>query len=384
MAHDMVLSGYYGFDNLGDELIGAVLLRALASHATKDTPLTLTLLRASNPIALTHHPMYHALYRLPHVTVKEANRWHLTQVIGTLLRCRTFLSGGGGLLQDATGSGSIVYYGGLCLLAKLLGKQVWMVFQGLGPVQTPWLRWFTGAILRSCDKILFRDPESMKLASTLAGCKLPMHLVPDSVWGAKALGLLPQWEKVCSTSNTVLDATKDPSYRLGVSLREWHTLDDTTLRTLARSILSTAQAQKVSHLHVVGLSFQACQDMPMLQALEAHLQTYQPTLAPAMALTYTYAQDTLLKELPTLHALVAMRFHALVLGLVCKLPMGILPYAPKLSSLAKRLALESHVWQPNAISPITSTLWQALPISTQHRIDTLATEATRAFEHLAS
>jgi polysaccharide pyruvyl transferase CsaB len=394
MARHTLLSGYYGFDNLGDELIGAVLLHALATpvavhggatnaqrHGQSVQPVMLTMLRLPSAMPFSEHPLYKPLVAHPYATLKSCPRWSLPKILKALWQCDRFVSGGGGLLQDTTGAGSIIYYGGLCLLAKLMGKHVWIAFQGLGPIRTPWLRWFTGAVLRSCDAILLRDRESVTLARTLAGCKIPVTLVPDSVWAAPSFGLLPDFSK--NTVITQPTSFEGHPFRLGVSLRTWHTLDTATVQNLAKSILKTAHAQGIQHLTIVGLSFQVAQDTPVLESLQKALEALQKTVYPELTLRYEYHHESLLTELPKLHALVAMRFHALVLGLLCGLPVAILPYAPKLSSLAQRLGLTCHQWQPDAQAPVSAALWKPLPETTHQQVTHLTQEATQALKTIA-
>ncbi len=111
----IVLSGYYGFGNLGDEAI----LQGLAnSLKTKGHEVTIL---SDNPI-------------LTEQSYGFKSRSRLTGALPALLGADVLISGGGGLLQDKTSFRSLQYYLGLIRLAKTLGKKVVVFGQSIGPL----------------------------------------------------------------------------------------------------------------------------------------------------------------------------------------------------------------------------------------------------------
>ncbi|MCL2226660.1 MAG: polysaccharide pyruvyl transferase family protein, partial [Oscillospiraceae bacterium] len=91
----IVISGYYGFDNCGDE---AVLLSIIHCLKKLDPDVRITVL--SNAPEKTRE-----LYG-----VDVANRWNLIAVAQEILTARLLISGGGSLIQDATSVRSPAYY----------------------------------------------------------------------------------------------------------------------------------------------------------------------------------------------------------------------------------------------------------------------------------
>ena len=114
------LVGYYGFGNAGDELI---LRAALADLRAAAPDLTVRV--------LSHDPA--ATEREHGVTAVSRNRPGL--VLAAVREADLVLVGGGGLLQDATGAGTVPYYAGLAWAARTVGRGVAGYALGVGPLR---------------------------------------------------------------------------------------------------------------------------------------------------------------------------------------------------------------------------------------------------------
>lgn len=166
MVNRILVAGYYGFDNGGDELILFSLLSELK--------------RLNNRVEIT------VLSRNPsktgkHYKIKSINRWNPLSVALAIFHTDLFVFGGGGLLQDLTSSWSIYYYLGLILLAKLFFKKVFLISQGVGPIRRRISRKATGIILGFVDLITVRDELSKFELGKLNG-NLSVSIVPDPVF----------------------------------------------------------------------------------------------------------------------------------------------------------------------------------------------------------
>lgn len=141
----VVLSGYYGFDNIGDEAILLSIIQALKERKA-DIDITV----------LSHNPQRTSnLYG-----VKAVNRWSLKEVKATLKDSDLLISGGGSLLQDITGIKSLLYYLGVVGLARRLGKPVFFYAQGIGPVDG-WLgRRLMRLTVNRVEAVTVRDEQS--------------------------------------------------------------------------------------------------------------------------------------------------------------------------------------------------------------------------------
>lgn len=148
----VVISGYYGFDNCGDE---AVLLAII--HCLKRLRPDIRITVLSNNPATTRE-----LY-----SVHAVNRWNPLRIALAVLTCRLLISGGGSLLQDVTSIRSPGYYLGVIMMALFLRKKVMIYSQGVGPLTDAKNRARVSKVLNRCHAITLRDDYSAELLSVL-------------------------------------------------------------------------------------------------------------------------------------------------------------------------------------------------------------------------
>ena len=97
----VVLSGYYGFDNIGDEAV----LYSIISLLKKNIPNVQITVLSNNPDKTS------ILYQ-----VEAVNRWNLKKIISVIKKSDLVISGGGSLLQDVTSNKTIPYYIRYCFI----------------------------------------------------------------------------------------------------------------------------------------------------------------------------------------------------------------------------------------------------------------------------
>ena len=196
----MFLIGYYGFGNAGDELI---LRAALADLRAAAPGLTVRV--------LSHDPA--ATEREHGVTAVSRGRPDL--ILKAVRASDLVVVGGGGLLQDATGGGTVPYYAGLAWAGRVLGRGLAGYALGVGPLRRRASRWwirrgFAGA------PISVRDEGS---AERLVSCGIPREQITvtaDPVWGMVLWpGLQP------GTTPALKGGPHDSPRRIGVCLRPW-------------------------------------------------------------------------------------------------------------------------------------------------------------------
>lgn len=155
----VLISGYYGFGNLGDEALLAGMLTGF---------------RTQGVTVLSQRP---AATRALH----GVGAAHRLLGLSALLDHDALISGGGGLLQDKTSARSLRYYLGVITLAKRLGKRVVVYGQSVGPLSPDGERAVAGA-LRGVP-VAVRDRASQRLLE---------HLDISSSLVADAALLLPK------------------------------------------------------------------------------------------------------------------------------------------------------------------------------------------------
>ncbi|CEN26680.1 polysaccharide pyruvyl transferase CsaB [Paraclostridium sordellii] len=163
----VVISGYYGFENIGDEAILKSIIEALKEES-KDIEITVL---SNNPIKTKQT-----------YNVNSINRWRFCEIYKELKISSGLISGGGSLLQDVTSSRSIAYYTFIIGLAKFAKKPVFVYAQGIGPINKSINRKITKYFLNKVEYISLRDRESSNLMKSI-GVNKSFEIVPDPVMG---------------------------------------------------------------------------------------------------------------------------------------------------------------------------------------------------------
>ncbi|MGK7907517.1 MAG: polysaccharide pyruvyl transferase CsaB [Synechococcus sp.] len=168
----VVVVGYYGFGNSGDEALLLTLLQQLPAEA--------------QPVVLSNDPVYTA----EKYGIEARDRWDLRQLSGLFSNADAFVWGGGSLLQDSSSWRNPLYYGGLMQLAQWSGLATIAWAQGIGPLQRGWTRWLAKKCLKGCTAVSVRDRSSSQL---LSQWNVPHTLAPDPVWGLEGAPFQPCW-----------------------------------------------------------------------------------------------------------------------------------------------------------------------------------------------
>jgi polysaccharide pyruvyl transferase CsaB len=162
----LLINGYYGYGNLGDEAI----LSGLVSQLRDSHRITVL----SGKPAETRR--LHGVAAVPRYWAAPLALW----------QSEVLISGGGGLLQDKTSSRSLQYYLGLIDLAKKLRKRVIVYGQSIGPLSAAGRR-AVAEVLKNVP-IAVRDRASQQL---LADLGLDAKLVADAALLLEAEPVLP-------------------------------------------------------------------------------------------------------------------------------------------------------------------------------------------------
>ena len=112
---NIVISGYYGQLNTGDEAILRVLIDRLREYERQEN-------EDLNIVVLSSRP--HLTSKI--YNVESVNRKKIWRVIKAIKRCDIFISGGGSLFQNETSNRSLYYYLFQIFVAKLFRKKVFI------------------------------------------------------------------------------------------------------------------------------------------------------------------------------------------------------------------------------------------------------------------
>ena len=160
----IAVSGYYGFQNLGDDAI----LHAI-SGMFRQFPVPVELTVLSNDPADT----------VRQYGLNAAPRFSPKALFRTLKECDILISGGGSLLQDTTSSLSLLYYLAVMHLAQLLGKPVVVYANGIGPLVKGRNRRMVRRVIERCALVTLRDQQSLQELKRLGVARPELHVTGD-------------------------------------------------------------------------------------------------------------------------------------------------------------------------------------------------------------
>ncbi len=279
----VLISGYYGFGNLGDEALLSGILGGLTGHRVTVLSQRPPETRALHDVGATH-----CLTGLP-----------------TLLACDALISGGGGLLQDKTSARSLRYYLSVIALARRLGKRVIVYGQSVGPLSTAGEK-AVAKTLRGLP-VAVRDQPSQTLLARLG---VPATLVADAAL------LLPVPEADVHRDAPVLFIPRG-------------SLTDTT-----RAFAQVARNLHDAGVAVAGLALQENEDGEAL----GHIAKAVP------ALTRLFAQtpQAALRHIAGSRYVVSARLHGLIFAASAGRPFSGVAYDPKVSAFLTETGRPSH------------------------------------------
>lgn len=292
----IVISGYYGFKNLGDE---AVLLGIKTLLEQIDSELEITVLSAA-PKETSK------LYNL-----NSVSRTSLIQILNVLAEADLFISGGGSLLQDTTGSLSVPYYLGLAWLAKLQGNKTVYYAQGAGPLTKKWSQKLTSITLNRFDFLGVRDQGSENLLKEI-GVKKELQITVDPVFA------------LTDSLKTTRKKIKG-KIEIGVSVRPWKT---DYIKELALALNNFAVDKNCKFVI-----------LPMHKGSDEQksLELQKQLTAPSEIRNLSAEPKQALKEFAQFDLFVGVRLHSLIFALLNKIPLLALSYDPKIEGLMSEL-----------------------------------------------
>jgi polysaccharide pyruvyl transferase CsaB len=290
----VLLSGYYGKGNGGDEALLATLLQML--------PLDVT------PVVLSGNPEEtHRRYG-----VECYNRMAVLQVIKALRSCDAFVWGGGSLIQDATSSISPFYYGGLMALAQVMGLKTVAWGQGIGPLLHFQTRWLAKGNFAGCTQVSVRDRSSSRL---LSDWSIPHILAPDPVWALD--------------SKPVPELVDLPKPRIAVTLRNHPQLTENRLTNLTQALVNL---QKETQSFILLLPFQKSEDLEIAEKIHTQL--------PDVSRVICSEDPQILKGVfRGVEMSIGMRLHSLIMAASEGSRCFALSYDPKVNRLMEDLEI---------------------------------------------
>lgn len=330
--YKILISGYYGFNNIGDESILKAVVSSLRERLG-DIPggIEITVL-SSDPAGTSEK-----------YGVRSANRKSIGTLIREVSRCQLLISGGGSLLQDVTSKKSILYYLFIMWLARFMGKDYFVYSQGIGPINSAYNRKLTYKILRGASGIVVRDESSREFLTELGLAPEKVVVTADPVLSLKPAELEPG-RKILEAEGLVLpqkdmvagESSADLPLTVGFAIRQ-RKLDSELTDEFVASI---AELVKNRDCRVVLIPFFFAEDMAIIELLKQRLDE-MGLGDKVFALSHKYLTDEMMSIIGNMDILVGVRLHSLIHAAIMGVPVIGISYDPKVNSFMKSLGLKA-------------------------------------------
>lgn len=299
----VVLSGYYGYGNIGDE---AVLGGICASLRQVIGDIDITVLTRNSEVT----------NRL-HSDVKVADRNNPLSILKAIKNSDLLISGGGSLLQDATSQRSSFYYLMILKIARFLHKKRMIYSQGIGPLNGEAVRKAVSFELSKANSITVRDDDSASLLQDIGIDPEMIETVADPAFVVEA-----DYE----SADNILRQNGLPSGQLlGVCLRPWTGME-TFLPQITSGIESFCQQTGMTP---VLIPMQDSQDTEITEQI-------------GIGTTIECNGDFRLAKglISRCSLIISMRLHSLIFAAAEGVPFLSVSYDPKVTSFAKTYSSE--------------------------------------------
>ncbi len=304
----VLISGYYGFNNLGDEAILETMIRSISRM---DEKTELTVLTAS-----------------PEVTEKElgiktVHRSNLLAVLHAVMTTDVLVSGGGSLLQDTTSKRSIHYYLAIIIFGLMFRKPVMLYSHGIGPVNKSINRKIMKWVLSRVDAITVRESNSKKDLINMGIEANKIHVTADPVVDMEKIEL----ELGKSIIENTFKRNIDDKPLVGISMRSKDFKTESNRQKLKKLIQSLTPSY-----NIVMIPFYLKEDLEICKWAQSE------TVA---VIDKEYTAGEIMSVVENLDALVGVRLHSLIFAAVAEIPLVGISYDPKIDYFLETLGLES-------------------------------------------
>lgn len=315
----IVISGYYGSRNAGDEAMLHSMLLSLNENATEKLHVTIL---SANP---SETKLRHSSANLERIVVDSISWMNPISVSIAVARCDLFISGGGSLLQNVTSKRSLYYYLAVIFLALFFRRKIMLYAQGIGPVEGNFPRSIMKSIVNQVDLITTRDEGSLEELKNLGIDKPKIVLTADPALGLKSVDL--------EVGHKILQPYLGRSSRrtpvIGLAVREWRGWTEYK-RSFALAIVEIIEQLGAK---IVFIPMQYPEDTRVAKSIAQMARKFSDGFIDEdsfAVLDSQFSTSQLLSIVGGLDVLVSIRLHALIFAGVMGVPIVGVSYDPKI------------------------------------------------------
>jgi len=308
----IILSGYYGCKNLGDEAILAGILHSLRKL---NNNLEITVLSGEPSLTEKRYE------------VNSVYRQDYKKIIRVISDSELFISGGGSLLQNVTGWKSIPYYLGLTLIAQLYGKKTVFYAQGIGPVNSFIWPKVIKRVADNTDLITVRDKDSRSFLKNIGVEQPPIKITADPVFAFTGENF-----KKNADYDFNYDFFTEFENMIGVCLKPWN--NNQYLSKMVKAVNDFAQE---INAFVVIIPFHFNQDQKISRNFAKQLTI------PCRVINDYFSPRKMLAFFNKLDLVIGVRLHSLMFSALKFVPFIALSYDPKIDAFLDSFDLNKPV-----------------------------------------
>lgn len=308
---DIIISGYYGLGNSGDE--------ALLESIVKD-------LRSINPDVTITALSGNAKLTEKLYGIKTINRFNVFSILREFKSARLLLSGGGTLIQDATSTKSLLYYLGIISLAKKMGLKTMLYANGMGPIKDKNVK-KVKSVLNKTDLITLRESTSLE---EIERCEITLP-------------------KVVVTADPAFNLTASPKERAHEIFSEYSI--NSCDKVVAVSVRESSNApldfetQMAQALDMIAENGYLPVFIPMQRSadLGISLRIAAKMKEPSRVIDRELSVCDMLAVIGECSIACGMRLHMLIFASVMNVPMAGIAYDPKIKGFMEYMHQKNYV-----------------------------------------
>ena len=325
----IMISGYYGFGNCGDEAILMAMIQGFSNYISKEKIIVL-----SNKPEKTK-----LLYQ-----VKAIHRLKFFPIISSLKHSGIFISGGGGLLQDVSGKGfSVIYYLGLIILARLFNIPTVVYGQGIGPIKNNINKILIRWAFKKVNLIIVRDKQSKIFLEKLGILSKNVVVNADTAFLIKEKEITNEMKKKYGLERS--SSRTENTLRIGIVLRNCKDIAiDYDKKILQFARIADYLIEK-KQADVFFIPFQLDIDISIIKDIVQRMK-----FPKAKIIEEELTPDLVLSLISKLSIIIGMRLHSIIFATLVAKPFIAIDYDPKVSNYVQSLNLPELLINVNQIT----------------------------------
>lgn len=298
----VLMSGYYGFNNSGDE---AILMSIYNNLEKMDDDINITVLSKNPEETISKYGF-----------TDVVSRFDIVKVLSEIKKCDVLLSGGGSLLQDTTSTRSILYYLSIIESAKLMKKKVMLYANGIGPVSKKENRKMVKRVINKADIITLREEDSKTELMNMGVTNKNMFVTADPVFTMEPISK--------EESAKLIEEAGIPKDKgiIGVSVRNWKN-DGTFVNKFA---LICDRIHDEFNKNIVFIVMHNPNDYNISKLVMSQMKNK------SYILNKSYSPNEIMGIIGEMDLILSMRLHTLIFASKQRVPIVGFVYDPKINN----------------------------------------------------